>query len=79
VASTECVMATPTKFDNRVELLRSAQPDSWIALSDDESRIVATGATFLDADSSAKETGETNYVLMRIPDEWLSRALLPTQ
>jgi len=30
----------------RLELLRSAPLNSWIALSEDESRIVATGATY---------------------------------
>jgi hypothetical protein len=61
----------------RLELLRSAPMNSWLALSADETRIVAIGETFMEADSIAKELGEKNYVLTRTPDAWMSRALSP--
>jgi hypothetical protein len=41
----------------RLDLLRSAPLNSWIALSADESRIIATGKTFLEAAEAAKKTG----------------------
>ena len=59
----------------RLELLRSAPMNTWIAFSADETRIVATGATFMEADEAAKQTGEEGYFLTRTPDAWLPRAM----
>jgi hypothetical protein len=59
----------------RLELLRNAPLNSWVAFSSDESRIVAIGKTFMEADAAAKETGEKDYFLTRTPDSWLPRAL----
>jgi hypothetical protein len=77
-ASTLIEMPAPAKAgDRRLELLRSAPMNSWLALSADNSRIVAIGSTFVEADSIAKETGEKDYVLTRTPDVWISRSLSP--
>ncbi len=59
----------------RLGLLQSAPMDTWIALSADESRIIATGKTFSEADEAAKKTGEEGYVLTKTPSAWLPRAL----
>jgi len=59
----------------RLELLRSAPMNTWIALSADESRIVATGSTFMEADDAAKKTGEEGYFLTKTPNSWLPRAM----
>jgi hypothetical protein len=59
----------------RLELLRSAPMNKWIALSADETRIVAIGNTFMEADEAAKKTGEEGYFLTRTPDSWLPRAM----
>jgi hypothetical protein len=59
----------------RLELLRSAPMNTWIALSADETRIVAIGNTFMEADEAAKKTGEEGYFLTRTPDSWLPRAM----
>jgi hypothetical protein len=59
----------------RLELLRSAPMNTWIALSADETRMIATGNTFLEADEAAKKTGEHDYFLTKTPDVWLSRAM----
>ena len=42
----------------RLELLRSAPMNTWITLSADETRVLATGSTFIEADEAAKKTGE---------------------
>ncbi len=57
----------------RVELMRSVPPDSWIAMSKDESRIVGVGRTFLEADSTARSAGESDYFITRAPDVWSSK------
>jgi hypothetical protein len=62
----------------RLELLRSAPMNTWIALSADESRIVATGSTFMEADEAAKKTGEEGYFLTKTPNSWIPRAMRTT-
>ena len=59
----------------RLVLLRSAPLNSWIALSAEEDRIVATGATFSEAEEAAKKSGAEGYFLIKTPDAWLPRAL----
>jgi hypothetical protein len=78
MASMSVGMPDQNRGDNRrLELLLSAPMNSWIALSKDESRIVAVGKTFMEADASAKQAGEEGYFLTRTPDTWLPRALSP--
>lgn len=70
--------AAPAKAEvRRLELLRSAPLNSWIALSGDETQIVAVGKTFMEADEIAKKSGQTDYFLTKTPDEWLPRSLSP--
>ena len=68
-------MTSGTVATPRLELLRSAPLDSWIALSADETHIVATGKTFMEADSAAKRSGEKGYFLLKTPTSWLPRVL----
>lgn len=76
MASRAIVMPVQSGHKNRrLELLRSAPMNSWLALSADETRIIAVGDTFMEADAIAKKSDEKNYVLTRTPDVWMSRAL----
>lgn len=59
----------------RLELLRSAPLNTWLALSADETRIIATGKTFVEASEAAKKTGEEGYFLTKTPHAWLPRAM----
>jgi hypothetical protein len=67
-------MKKPTS-NERLELLRSAPLNTWLALSADETRIVATGRTFMEADEAARKTGEQGYFLTKTPHAWLPRAM----
>lgn len=69
-------MMTP---EERIRILREAKPDSWIALSADESRVVGRGSTFAEAVEEAKRQGEEDPVLLKIPDNWSIRAFLPCE
>ena len=66
---------TNAASSDRLELLRSAPLNTWIALSADETRIVATGRTFVEADEAAKKSGEQGYFLTKTPHAWLPRAM----
>ncbi len=59
----------------RVEALRKAPLDRWIALSNDETRIVAVGTTMLEVQQELQRIGELDAVILKTPKEWLPLAL----
>jgi len=54
----------------RLELLRSAPLNAWIALSEDESRIVATGATYSEVAERSERAGEVDPLIIKTPAQW---------
>ena len=54
----------------RAQILREAQPDSWLALSADESAVVGHGSKYREAVNEAKQNGEDDPVLIKTPQEW---------
>ena len=59
----------------RLQVLREAEPNSWIAFSKDESSVVAKAHSYLQAVQRADELGEQDPVLVHVPDEWLPLVL----
>ena len=57
--------------DKRLQLLRSAPMDSWIALSEDESRIVAVGATYEEVVKNSESAGFADPLLLKTPKVWM--------
>jgi hypothetical protein len=57
--------------DMRIELLKDAPLDSWIALSKDETQIVAVGATFGEVTRKSELAGVDDPVLLKTPKVWL--------
>jgi hypothetical protein len=57
--------------DPRLEALRSAPLDSWVALSEDETKIVAVGASYEEAVNKSEEAGVMDPVLVKTPRVWL--------
>jgi hypothetical protein len=58
--------------ESRLEALRSAPLDSWIALSDDESRIVAVGKTYEEAVRESENAGVHDPLIIKTPGIWSS-------
>jgi hypothetical protein len=54
----------------RLEILRSAPLDKWIALSSDESRIVAVGDNFQEASDRSDASGEPDPIILKTPASW---------
>lgn len=73
MASTLTTM--PNIEDIRLELLRSAPLDSWVALSEDETKIVATGATYEEVVKNSDSAGVADPVLVKTPKSWHSIAV----
>jgi hypothetical protein len=57
--------------DPRFAALKSAPLDSWIALSEDETMIVATGSSYDEAVRNSEKAGESDPVLVKTPKAWL--------
>ena len=54
----------------RVKILAAATPNTWVALSQDESRVIAKGENYIQAVENANDAGESDPVLIRVPDAW---------
>jgi hypothetical protein len=54
----------------RLNTLRSAPLNSWIALSEDESRIVAVGKSFTEVSDRIDASGEKNPIILKTPKAW---------
>jgi Family of unknown function (DUF5678) len=59
--------------EERVRILRDAKPNSWVAFSEDESKVVAYGDSYSEVVRAAKSVGETEPVIVKIPETWSSR------
>jgi hypothetical protein len=57
--------------DLRLETLRNAPRDKWIALSEDESTIVAVGSTYAEAAQNSELAGVADPILMKVPKVWM--------
>jgi hypothetical protein len=54
----------------RLELLRTAPLNKWIALSEDESKIVAVGETYGEVSALSDLAGISDPVILKTPEEW---------
>jgi len=59
--------------DERVRILSDAKPNSWLALSSDESKVVGHGDSYEEAVQDAEKHGENDPLLIKIPDNWEPR------
>jgi hypothetical protein len=54
----------------RLEALRNAPLDSWVALSEDETRVVAVGKNYGEAVEKSEQAGVTDPVIVKTPPKW---------
>ena len=54
----------------RLKALKSAPLNSWIALSGDETTIVASGASYEEVSRQIEESGITDSVVLKTPACW---------
>ena len=55
----------------RIATLRSAPLDAWIALSEDESQIVATGSSYEEVVQRSESAGVREPIIIKTPSKWL--------
>jgi hypothetical protein len=59
--------------EERVRILSEAKPNSWVAFSSDESKLVGRGDSYEQAVEDAQKHGESDPLLIKIPDNWEPR------
>lgn len=64
-------MAEPNRRDSRVELLVGAARNAWLALNEDETKIVGKGATLEEAMAEARKNGVSDPVVIWSPKKWV--------
>ncbi len=62
--------------EDRLDALRNAPPDGWVAFSSDETRLVAYGVTYEEAVTKADQNGERDPVLVKVPKDWSMQVFL---
>jgi hypothetical protein len=65
----------PKADADRLAVLERAPLDKWIALSKDETRIVAAGDTYADVVAAVEGTDESDPLIIRVPEDWTPRVL----
>jgi hypothetical protein len=55
----------------RLDLLRSAPLNKWIALSEDESTILAIGESFGEVSELIDRAGVSDPVILKTPESWV--------
>lgn len=58
------------QMDARTAALNSAPLDAWIALSDDETKIVARGTTYQEVAAELDRIGDESAVVVKTPPSW---------
>lgn len=59
-----------TTYSPRLEILRNAPLNCWVALSEDESSVVAIGQTYSEVSEKSEDAGVENPVILKTPPSW---------
>jgi len=63
-------MKTNPAIEARVSALRDAPLNSWIALSDDETKVIAVGASYQEVADELDRIGDQSSVIVKTPPAW---------
>jgi len=55
----------------RLELLKTAPLNKWVALSEDETKIVAIGNTYSEVADKSDRAGVPDAIIMKTPEQWV--------
>jgi len=54
----------------RLKALQGVPLDSWVALSHDESRVIAVGRDYADVSAKVDAAGEADVLMLKTPPSW---------
>ena len=61
--------------EERLQILRESPPNTWVALSSDECRVVGRGGTYSEVIAAAEQSGEEDPLVIRVPEQWIPMVL----
>lgn len=61
------------KISNFSQILLESPKNCWLALAEDEGKVVATGLTPNEAEAKAKKEGVDDPLLIWSPEDWAPR------
>jgi hypothetical protein len=59
----------------RIDALKNAPPNGWVAFSADEEKLVAYAGTYDEAVELAEKNGVSDPVIVKVSENWNDRAL----
>jgi uncharacterized protein DUF5678 len=59
----------------RIDALKNAPANGWVAFSEDEERVVAYASTYDEVVEMAEKNGVNDPVIVKIPENWNDRVL----
>jgi uncharacterized protein DUF5678 len=59
----------------RIEALKNAPSNGWVAFSQDEDRLIGYGETYEEVVELAEKFGVADPVVVKIPENWNARIL----
>ena len=59
----------------RIDALKNAPPNGWVAFTEDEERFVAYASTYDEAVELAERNGVSDPVIVKVPENWNDRVL----
>jgi hypothetical protein len=62
--------------EERVRILREAKPNTWVAFSEDESKVVAYGDSYSQVVKAAEDLGEKEPLIVKTPENWNPKVFL---
>jgi hypothetical protein len=64
-----------TAISPRLKALNEAPLDTWIALSEDESKIIAVGSSYEEAVKNSQNAGVSDPTIVKTPPQWASLSI----
>ena len=61
--------------EERVEALRKAPPNGWVAFNADETKVVAYGHSYDEVVSAAESSGVSDPLLVKVPKDWTATVM----
>lgn len=61
---------SPMSPEARIEALRNAPRNGWVAFSQDEERLVAYGNTYDEVVQKSEDSGVSEPVIVKVPPTW---------
>ena len=59
----------------RIKILEEVPKNSWVVFSEDETKYLGHSSTYEEAVLQAEEQGESEPVVVKIPEDWIERIL----